>query len=356
MPNFRAIGLFSGEFNMKNITNSDWKAIPGFPKYAITPDGQVWSYKRNRFLKPSPNDQGYLVVRLSNDLGPANCRIHRLVGMAFIPLPPEFNNDYSAATINHKDHNKTNNHYTNLEWVTHEYNIQEAWDNGYCNHKKKPCFCVSIEDKTFTDFDSARDIDRHLNLSKCATSKAINEASGIIQGKYIVGYTENLDQSYLSPVPDVDGIIQLYSDIVDNFTPHRKECFCIDSLDNTYHEFGSTRDIDRELNLPRGAVRNDIHRNHGLIRGRYIVGYLNDPRWKGVPANPTIEQIVGSYADQIELYKSRNIGPKKITNLQTGESKIYNSLSEFAREHGLDPKHAGQYLRNHSDLYRVELA
>lgn len=62
----------------------------------------------------------------------------------------------------------------------------------------------------------------------------------------------------------------------------------------------------------------------------------------------------GVLCEKIERYKQR--GPRKITNLETGESETYESLAEFAREKGLDPDHITRYLRNHSDLYKVELA
>ena len=341
---------------MEHISNSDWRVFPEFPDYAITPDGQVWSFKRNKFLKQYLNNDKYLVVELRNGLKRKNCKVHRLVGMAFVRLPKKFNGNYLAATINHKDHVRTNNHYTNLEWVTQSCNVQEAWDNGYCDDLKKQCFCISIEDKKYTPSDSASEMDRSLDLPIGTVTKAISRANGILQGKYIVGYTENLDKKYLLPEPDAVGIIQLYSGAIANYKPHRKECFYIDSLDNSYHKSVSTRGIDKELNLPASTTSYAIYKHNGLIRGRYIAGYLDDPKWKGVPANPTveqIEQIVESYAEQIERYKQR--GPKKITNLQTNESKIYNSLSDFAEEKGIHPNNVRRYLKAHSDLYKVEL-
>ena len=200
---------------MENIPNSDWKAIPGFPKYAITPDGQVWSYYTNKFLKLIEDKDKYLRVNLYSDRGMANWGVHRLVGMAFISLPPEFTNDYDMATINHKDHNKANNHYLNLEWVTREYNSQEPWDNGYMEHMKKKCFCVSIEGKKYTPFDSLSDMDRSLNLPEGTVRKAINNANGLIQDRYIVGATDDPKWKEIPANPTIEQIEQIVESYAD---------------------------------------------------------------------------------------------------------------------------------------------
>lgn len=339
---------------MQNVSNLNWRTLPEFPDYAITPDGQVWSYYTNKFLKLVEDKYGYLIVVLYNDLGPTTCKVHRLVGKAFVPLPPEFNGNYDMATINHKDHNRQNNHYLNLEWVTREENAQEAWDNGYCDDKKKECFCVSIEDEKFTKRDSASDMDKSLNLPEGTVKQAINRGNGILQGKYIVGYTENLDKKYLLPKPDAVGIIQLYSTAIANYTPYKIECFLIDSSDNSYIPFDSYAAIDKHLDLPARTTAKAIDRTHGLIRGRYIAGAINDVRWKKILPKCTVEQIVKSYEKQIERYKQR--GPRKITNLETGESETYESLADFAREQGILPNNASNYLKARSDLYKVELA
>ena len=62
------------------------------------------------------DEKGYKIKRIA---------VHRLVAFAYLPEPgPE------QVWINHKDGNKGNNHYSNLEWTTISENIQHAHDTG----------------------------------------------------------------------------------------------------------------------------------------------------------------------------------------------------------------------------------
>lgn len=91
-------------------------------KYFITEDGKVWSSITNRFLKPFKTKTGYFALKLG-----ANSKafsIHRLVAEIYCE-----GFDLSL-DVNHKDGNKLNNHYTNLEWCTRSHNIQHAYDTG----------------------------------------------------------------------------------------------------------------------------------------------------------------------------------------------------------------------------------
>ena len=56
--------------------------------------------------------------------------IHRLVGEAFV------SNENNKPEINHIDGNKTNNHYTNLEWCTRSENCQHSFDIGLQQPKR----------------------------------------------------------------------------------------------------------------------------------------------------------------------------------------------------------------------------
>lgn len=63
-------------------------------------------------------------VYLSVNLKGKTYRIHRLVAIHFIDNPQ------NKPQVNHKDCNKRNNHYSNLEWSTRNENMQHAFDNN----------------------------------------------------------------------------------------------------------------------------------------------------------------------------------------------------------------------------------
>lgn len=91
--------------------------ILNYPDYLVYENGQIWSNKTKKFLKPSYTKSGYATVELFNEFGSKRLLIHRLVASAFIPNP---NN---LPQVNHKDENPKNNAVENLEWCTALYNM-----------------------------------------------------------------------------------------------------------------------------------------------------------------------------------------------------------------------------------------
>lgn len=68
------------------------------------------------------NADGYIVVSMLPVINGKRCSrsvsVHRLVALAFVPNP------YNKPEVNHKDYNRQNPRWDNLEWVTHEENIK----------------------------------------------------------------------------------------------------------------------------------------------------------------------------------------------------------------------------------------
>ena len=93
------------------------KDIPNYEGlYAITEDGNVWSYRNNRFIKSFLRKNGYMQVLLVKDGIKKSWKVHRLVALTYLPNP----NNYPE--VNHKDENRINNCVDNLEWCPHDYN------------------------------------------------------------------------------------------------------------------------------------------------------------------------------------------------------------------------------------------
>ena len=124
------------------------KPIKGWEdKYSITNDGRVYSYFSNKYLKPVFDKDGYATVNLSRDNIVRKYKIHRLVAETFVDNP---NNKQE---VNHKDFNRSNNWFENLEWVTQEEN--DDWSklhghNGRYDIQKAYTFTNVFNGNSFT--------------------------------------------------------------------------------------------------------------------------------------------------------------------------------------------------------------
>lgn len=88
--------------------------------YIITKNGDIINKKRGNKLKPQLNGKGYYRVWIGKKL----YFVHRLVAEKYVPNPD------NKPQVNHKDGNKLNNDYKNLEWVDNIDNRIHALKNN----------------------------------------------------------------------------------------------------------------------------------------------------------------------------------------------------------------------------------
>lgn len=93
-------------------------------RYLIGKDGTVFSLLAGKPQQPSQNPNGYLKVGLSTGAGHEQHLVHILVARHYLPNP------YRHPLVNHKDGVKQHCHMDNLEWTTHEGNVQHALQHG----------------------------------------------------------------------------------------------------------------------------------------------------------------------------------------------------------------------------------
>ena len=97
--------------------------------YKVSPKGDIWSVRSERFLKPAGGKGNYQMILLQVNGKKTYDYIHRIVAKAYIPNPNNW------PEVNHKDEVKDNNWYTNLEWCTKEYNLAYGNRSGKCSLK-----------------------------------------------------------------------------------------------------------------------------------------------------------------------------------------------------------------------------
>lgn len=97
--------------------------------YTIYDDGRIYTHYRNKFLTPDITKFGYEQVVLQINKQRKVIRVHQLVALLFVPNP----DPQHLIIVNHKDGNKRNNNYQNLEWCTYYFNNKHARDTGLNN-------------------------------------------------------------------------------------------------------------------------------------------------------------------------------------------------------------------------------
>ena len=113
MENWRSIKGYEGLYEVSDLgrVRSLDRSIP-----AVCHGRQSTRKKKGKVLALATASNGYKQICLSKDGSHIIYRVHRLVAEAFLDNPD------GLPEVNHKDEDKTNNCFWNLEWCTHSYN------------------------------------------------------------------------------------------------------------------------------------------------------------------------------------------------------------------------------------------
>lgn len=155
------------------------RPIPGFENYSVDKAGNVFSIKRNKFLKPGISGNTHKYFILTKDGKSFKKYAHRLVLETYCgPCPKGFD-------CCHKDGNPLNNNLENLRWDSRSNNIKDTVAHG--NHpmaSKTSCKRGHVL--------SGKNLIRHRSKRECRScSNALKYLSAQVKKGRINSYSES---------------------------------------------------------------------------------------------------------------------------------------------------------------------
>jgi len=125
------------------------------------------------------SSDGYKTFELRNSNGKKKIAIHRLVAQEFV------SNKDNYIIVNHKDGDKKNNQFENLEWCSRSQNTQHAYDTDLISGKRK-IYQLDINNNIIKEWNTLKDAYETLKLSRTAIN-------AVLSGGYYWCYKEEYD-------------------------------------------------------------------------------------------------------------------------------------------------------------------
>lgn len=252
--------------------------------------------------------------------------IHRLVATTFIP-----NTDSKKIFVNHIDGNKQNNHVSNLEWVTPSENCTHAYQTGL-RPDNKHVLAKDIDTGEILEFKTIWECGRYFKTNGGTIHRILNKPQiRPFKLKYDLTFKGNEFNGFTK-----DDVVMLEENgsnrLVIAINPDNENDSIIFSNNRVAaSKFGSSPGL---INWYIGC--NGAGKFKNYYKG-YRWYYLRDYSKTREKTDKLIEQSV----KELEPYKFNmnpaNKKPKKlkITNLETGETQVWDSIKAYAHSKGV---------------------
>lgn len=274
--------------------------------------GSVFDAREMKVLKTKVSNWGYHRVIVNGE----TLLIHTLVCEMFHGKAPK-----SDMVANHIDGDKSNNHKDNLEWATKSENLIHAYKSGL-RSDNRPILIKDLASGKIDEFYSMQETSRFLECTAENIYRWLNaEKNAPFKNKYDVRYDDTNFKGFT--VGDIGKVV--------NGMPRK---VLLTDRDGNLSIYGTLALAASVIGCNRETVRRHIHRTKNLSpmgEKGYTAQYLDEYKGtvpEGTPYTP--------YVEPIKIVPVRKPTPIEVTDLKTGDVKIYASTEEFAKLLGLN--------------------
>lgn len=237
-----------------------WKDIEGYEgMYQVSNMGRARSLDRvkpnsggqiakGHILPHSDNGHGYQFVSLWKFNKGRRFYVHRLVASAFVPNPNNF------PIINHKDEDKSNNRYDNLEWCTQKYNInygsrkRRAKESFIANGNNRPIDVYDMKGTFLKTVDCSNEVCKEIGINRRGLYLACQGVTKSYKGYRFAFHGESLKK--YEPGRGFSKVIHVFK---------------YDSEGYLVSWYDSMRNAERDNGMGRGYLRTHNIKHNGNI-------------------------------------------------------------------------------------------
>lgn len=356
-----------------------FRLVPGFPRYGVSREGfvrDIYSHEPVNIMERTRlGDVDYLRIRIYDPKVGRKCEkvLHRLVALAWVKNPDPINKIY----VNHKDGNKANTHFTNLEWVTSGENNIHAVEYSL-RSDNQPCEIRNVQTGEVVRFRSYSEAAQRLGSNASALisyMKRIRKTK-LFLNLYEIRLLETSNEwlhadcikkagRYVTTVTSNDGSVETFYDTRDLVRRYRlwnlpsnslKEIISrmadvypdlrvtvVDQYDNreiqalrisdrVVLEASTIREMSRLTSVDHRIINSRIKKKKLVQTNGYVFRYKADESWP----------------DTIPELQSRSMCISAVYG-QTGEILKFESLRSAARHFGVDRHLIKARLRTNKD-------
>ena len=262
----------------------------------------------------------------SNYLKHKDVPVHRIVATTFIP-----NTDPKKIFVNHKDGDKQNNNVSNLEWVTPSENSIHAYQTGL-RPDNKHVLAKDIDTGEILEFKTIWECGRHFKVNGGTIHRILNRPQiRPFKLKYDLTFKGNEFNGFTK-----DDVVMLEENGTNRLVIAINKDNENDSIIFSNNKVAAAKFGGSPALILWYIGCNGAGEFKNLYKG-YRWYYLRDYSKTREQTDKLIEQSV----KELEPYKFNmnpaNKKPKKlkITNLETGETQVWDSIKAYADSKGI---------------------